>query len=85
MLTEEPNSIKYGYASLPQARLSLSFKTKVTGIFGADRSNINGHPFSAIFEYSQWESIIESREVSGIGILFVKEYECSHSTQSVSS
>jgi hypothetical protein len=60
MLTEEPtpatNSSKAGYASSAQARLSLSFKTKVPGIFGADRSAKNGHPFSAISEHSKWES-----------------------------
>jgi hypothetical protein len=56
MLTEESNSSKAGYASSAQARLSLSFKTKVPGIFGADRSARNGHPFSAISEYSKWES-----------------------------
>jgi hypothetical protein len=56
MLTEESNSRKAGYASSAQARLSLSFKTKVPGIFGADLSARNGHPFSAISEYSKWES-----------------------------
>jgi hypothetical protein len=56
MLTEEPNSSNAGYASSAQARLSLSFKTKVPGIFGADRSARNGHPFYAISEYSKWES-----------------------------
>jgi hypothetical protein len=55
MLTEESNSSKAGYASSAQARLSLSFKTKVPGIFGADRSARNGHPFSVISEYSKWE------------------------------
>jgi hypothetical protein len=56
MPTEESNSSKAGYASSSQARLSLSFKTKVPGIFGADRSARNGHPFSVIYEYSKWES-----------------------------
>jgi hypothetical protein len=37
MLTEESNSSKAGYASSAQARLALSFKTKVPGIFGSDR------------------------------------------------
>jgi hypothetical protein len=56
MLTEESNSSKAGYASSAQDRLSLSFKTKFPGIFGADRSARNGHPFSAILEYIKWES-----------------------------
>jgi hypothetical protein len=56
MLTEESNSSKAGYASSAQARLSISFKTKVPGIFVEDRSARNGHPFSAISEYSKWES-----------------------------
>jgi hypothetical protein len=56
MLTEESNSRKSGYASSAQACLSLSFKKKVSGIFGADRSAKNGHPFDAISEYSKWES-----------------------------
>jgi hypothetical protein len=55
-LQEESNSSKEGYASSAQARLSLSFKMKVPGIFGADRSAKNGHPFSAISDFSKWES-----------------------------
>jgi hypothetical protein len=50
MLTEESNSSKARYTYSTQARLSLSFKTKVPGIFGSDRSARNGHPFSAISE-----------------------------------
>jgi hypothetical protein len=56
MLQEESNSSKAGYASSAQARLSLSFKMKVPRIFGADRSAKNGHPFSAIYDFSKWES-----------------------------
>jgi hypothetical protein len=56
MLQEESNSSKAGYASSAQARLSLYFKMKVSGIFGADRSAKNGHPFSAILDFSKWES-----------------------------
>jgi hypothetical protein len=56
MLQEESNSSKAGYASSAQARLSLSFKMKVPGTFGADRSAKNGHPFSAISDFSKWES-----------------------------
>jgi hypothetical protein len=48
ILKEESNPSKAGYASSAQARLSLSFKMKVPGFFGADRSAKNGHPFSAI-------------------------------------
>jgi hypothetical protein len=54
MLQEESNSSKAGYASSLQARLSLSFKMKVPGFFGADRSAKNGHPFSAISDFSKW-------------------------------
>jgi hypothetical protein len=56
MLQEESNSSKAGYASSAQAHLSLSFKMKVPGIFGEDWSAKNGHPFSAILDYSKWES-----------------------------
>jgi hypothetical protein len=56
MLQEESNSNKAGNASSAQARLSLSFKMKVPGIFGADRSANNVHPFSAISDFSNWES-----------------------------
>jgi hypothetical protein len=56
MLQEESNSSKAGYASSAQARLLLSFKMKVPGILGADRSAKNGHPFSAISDFSKWES-----------------------------
>jgi hypothetical protein len=55
MLTEESNSSKAGYASSVQARFSLSFKTKVRGIF-ADRSAKNRHNFADISEYIKWES-----------------------------
>jgi hypothetical protein len=34
ILEEESNSSKAGYASSTQARLALSFKTKLLGIFG---------------------------------------------------
>jgi hypothetical protein len=56
MLQEESNSSKAGYASSAQSRLSLSFNMKVPVIFGADRSAKNGHPFSAISDFSKWES-----------------------------
>jgi hypothetical protein len=59
MLQEEKNSSKSGYASSAQAWLSLSFKMKVPGICGADRSAKNGwHPFSAISDFSKWESTV---------------------------
>jgi hypothetical protein len=54
MLQEESNSSEAGYASSAQARLSLSFKMKVPGFFGADRSAKNGHPFSAISDFRKW-------------------------------
>jgi hypothetical protein len=62
MLTNESNSSKAGYASSAHARLSLSFKTKVPGIFGADGSPKNGHLFSAIAKYSDWKSVGIKRE-----------------------
>jgi hypothetical protein len=55
-LQEESNLSNTGYASSAQARLSLSFKMKVHGILGADRSANNGHPFSTILDFSKWES-----------------------------
>jgi hypothetical protein len=56
MLQEESNPSKAGYASSAHARLSLSFKMKVPGFFGTYRSAKNGHPFSAISDFSKWES-----------------------------
>jgi hypothetical protein len=56
MLQEESNSTKAGYASSAPARLSLSFKMKVPGFFGAGRSAKNGHPFSTIYDFGKWES-----------------------------
>jgi hypothetical protein len=32
------------------------FQNEGSGIFGADRSTKNGHPFSAISDFSKWES-----------------------------
>jgi hypothetical protein len=43
--------------SSTQARLDLSFNTKVPGIFGADRTAENGHPFKAIDTYDKWVSL----------------------------
>jgi hypothetical protein len=48
MLQEYSNYSKSGYASFAQARLSLSSKMKVPGIFLSDRQAKNGHPFFAI-------------------------------------
>jgi hypothetical protein len=56
MLIEKYNSSKAGYASSAQGCLSLSFKTRVRGIFRADRSARNGNPFSVIVHCSDWES-----------------------------
>jgi hypothetical protein len=50
LLAEESNSSKDGYASSTQARFALSFKTKVSGIFGG------GHPFAAVDVYDEWIS-----------------------------
>jgi hypothetical protein len=43
--------------SSTQARLDLSFKTKVPGIFEADKAAKNGHPFAAIDTYDKWVSL----------------------------
>jgi hypothetical protein len=56
MLQEESNSSKAGYSSSAKTRLSLYFKMNVPGFFGAHRSAKNGHPFSAIPDFSKWES-----------------------------
>jgi hypothetical protein len=53
MFQEESNSSKDEYASSAQAWLPPSFIMKVPGILGADRSANNGHPFSAISEFSK--------------------------------
>jgi hypothetical protein len=45
LLEEEYNSSKSRDASSTQARLASSSKTKVPGIFGADKLSKNGHPF----------------------------------------
>jgi hypothetical protein len=56
LLGEKSNSSKVGYASCTQARLALSFKTKLPEIFGAENSAKNGHPFDDIDDCSKWES-----------------------------
>jgi hypothetical protein len=45
-----------GYSYYEQAKLALSFKTKVPGIFGGEKVAINGHPFAAIDIYYKWVS-----------------------------
>jgi hypothetical protein len=53
-MQEQSHSSRAGFASSTQARLALSFKTKVPGIFGADKAANNGHPFAAIVTYNKW-------------------------------
>jgi hypothetical protein len=53
LLQEQYHSSRVGFSSSTQARLDLSFKTKVPGIFGADKAAKNGHPFAAIDTYDK--------------------------------
>jgi hypothetical protein len=57
LMQELSHSSRAGFASSIQARLALSFKTKVPGIFGADKAAKNGHPFAAIDTYDKWVSL----------------------------
>jgi hypothetical protein len=57
LLQEQSNSSRAGFASSTQARLALSFKTKVPGIFGADKAAKNEYPFAAIDTYYKWVSL----------------------------
>jgi hypothetical protein len=56
LLEEESNSCKAGYAYSAQARLPLSFKTKVLGIFGGENFARNKNPFADVDVYSKWVS-----------------------------
>jgi hypothetical protein len=53
LLQEQSHSSRAGFASSTRARLALSFKTKVPGIFGADKAAKNGHPFAAIYIFDK--------------------------------
>jgi hypothetical protein len=57
LLQEQSHSRRAGYAYSTQARLDLSFKTKILGIFGVDRTVKNGNPFTAINTYDKWVSM----------------------------
>jgi hypothetical protein len=57
LLQEQSHSSRAGFSSSTQARLALYFKTKVPGIFGADRAAKNGHPFAAMDTYDEWVSL----------------------------
>jgi hypothetical protein len=57
ILQEQYHSSRAGFASSTKARLDLSFKTKVPGIFGADKAAKNGHPFATIDTYYKWVSL----------------------------
>jgi hypothetical protein len=48
-LEEDCNSSTTGYASYTQARLALSFKNKVPGIFRADKRAKNDHHFAVLY------------------------------------
>jgi hypothetical protein len=56
LLEEKSHSSKAGYASSTQSRLALSFKTKVHGMYGSDRTKISGHPLNDIDQYDKWVS-----------------------------
>jgi hypothetical protein len=45
LLEEQANSTKAGYASEKQARLSLSFQSKIPDFFGPGKTNKTDHPF----------------------------------------
>jgi hypothetical protein len=62
LLEEESNSNKAGYSSSTQARLAMSFETKVPGIFGGEKLSKNGHPFAVIDGYDKWVSISLKRD-----------------------
>jgi hypothetical protein len=51
LLQEQSHSSRAGFSSSTQLHLALSFKTKVPGIFGADKAAKNGHPFAAVDTY----------------------------------
>jgi hypothetical protein len=57
LLQEQSHSSRAGFSSSTQLRLALSSKTKVPGIFGADKAAKNGHPFAAIDTYDKWVSL----------------------------
>jgi hypothetical protein len=57
LLHEQSHSSRSGFASSTQARLALYFKTKVPGIFGADKATKNGHTFAAIDTYNKRVSL----------------------------
>jgi hypothetical protein len=56
LVEEESNSSKAGNSPSSQARLALSIKTKVLGIFEGGNLSKNGHTFAAIDGYDKWVS-----------------------------
>jgi hypothetical protein len=54
LLEEQANSTKVGYASAKQARLSLSFQSKIPDFFGPGRANKTDHPFGEVATYDKW-------------------------------
>jgi hypothetical protein len=56
LLEEQANSTKVGYASTKQARLSLSFQSKIPEIFGPGKTNKTDHPFGEVATYDKWRS-----------------------------
>jgi hypothetical protein len=56
LLEEQVNSTKAGYASAKQARLSLSFQSKIPEFFGPVKTNNIDHPFGEVVTYDKWRS-----------------------------
>jgi hypothetical protein len=51
---EQANSTKVVHASAQQARLSLSFQSKIPEIFGPGKNNKTDHPFLEVATYDKW-------------------------------
>jgi hypothetical protein len=56
LLEEQINSTKAGYASAKQARLSLSFQSKIPDFFGSGRANKTDHQFGEVSTYDKCRS-----------------------------
>jgi hypothetical protein len=56
LLEEQANSTEAEYASTKQARLSLSFQSKIPDFSGPGRVNKTYHPFGEVTTYEKWRS-----------------------------
>jgi hypothetical protein len=90
LLEEVSNSSKAGYSSSTQARISLSFKTKVHGIFAGEYFN-NCHHFGVIYKWvstglkkgsrDQVEDVLKDMEASlsrKMGVHLVNKHNNAH-------